>query len=234
MRWLNLLFAIAVNLVPIVGALVFSWSVSTILVLYWFENLLLVVATSLRILLHRRWTRRRGHWMGVPENTGPEAGRHANMYLAQYAIMATIFTVAHGIFVAALASSMTRHHPGDPVWQFSLAQFESGALSICALLSIDLIVELGALRRRSFAWLKAWVDQRERRVYVLQVAIIFGMLGLVALRTPLALLCVLMALKTVADVASVWTRTRAASPAASEVAATGGDELARREQVLPK
>ena len=35
-----------VNAVPIVGVLRFGWSVTNVLVLYWFENLLIAVCTA--------------------------------------------------------------------------------------------------------------------------------------------------------------------------------------------
>src|SRR5258708_21491936 len=61
MRWLNLLFVLLVNAIPLYGVKFHGWSALTVVVLYWFENLLIAVFTCARIALHRQLTRKRGH-----------------------------------------------------------------------------------------------------------------------------------------------------------------------------
>src|SRR3954447_239841 len=56
------LLALLVNAVPLVGVLYFDWSAINVLVLYWFENLLIAICTCIRLVVHRRWTRKRGYW----------------------------------------------------------------------------------------------------------------------------------------------------------------------------
>jgi len=215
MRWINVFFVLAVNAVPFYGAMFLHWSVSTILVLYWIENLALIAMTGTRIVLHRKWTRKRGHWTGAPEGTGAEAGRHPNAYLVQFAAPALLFTLAHGLFVIAIAAGMTHNHPNDPVWRFSLEQFRQGALSMCALIVVQLLIDLGSLRHRSFTWLKNYVDGRMARVYILHLALIFGMIGIVFTHSPLGLLAALMLLKTIVDLAAVWSAGATAGRAAA-------------------
>ena len=48
--------ALLINAVPLVGVLYFDWSAINVVVLYWFENLLIAICTSIRLLLHRFWT----------------------------------------------------------------------------------------------------------------------------------------------------------------------------------
>jgi hypothetical protein len=50
------------NAVPAYGIAKLGWSAPTVLVLYWLENLAVALLTTLRIVLHRHWTRKRGHW----------------------------------------------------------------------------------------------------------------------------------------------------------------------------
>ena len=101
MRWLNLLFVLAINAVPLVGVKYYDWSALTVVALYWVENLLVAVFTCARILLHRVLTRKRGHWrtgqLGTKVNDKPSGLG----LLGEYATMAFVFTLAHGIFVGA-------------------------------------------------------------------------------------------------------------------------------------
>src|SRR3954467_12002220 len=64
MRWIGLLFALLVNAVPLYGVHNLGWSASTVVALYWSENLALAFFTCARIALHRKLTRKRGHWRG--------------------------------------------------------------------------------------------------------------------------------------------------------------------------
>src|SRR3954470_24788495 len=62
MRWLNLVFVLLVNAVPLYGIKYLGWSIGTVLLLYWVESVLVAVFTCARIALHRALTRKSGHW----------------------------------------------------------------------------------------------------------------------------------------------------------------------------
>src|SRR4051812_37473517 len=102
MRWLNLVFVLLVNAVPLYGIKYLGWSIGTVLLLYWLENLLVALFTCTRIVLHRALTRKSGHWrtgsLGVMVNNKPST----RGLLGEYATMAIVFTLAHGIFVFAI------------------------------------------------------------------------------------------------------------------------------------
>ena len=207
MRWLKLLFVLALNAIPFYGALYRGWSVSTILALYWIENVLMIVATSARIVAHRIQTRRCGHWGGVEARI--EDGEiwipaNGNAFLREFLGVAVLFTFVHGIFVFAIVFGMHDKHPDDTLWQFSLEQFRSGVIGMAAVVAADLLSDLPVLRRRSFAWLKTHVDRRSARVLLLHVAIILGMFALLTADSPLALLGVLIGLKTLVDLSAAW------------------------------
>ncbi len=207
MRWLNLLFVLGINAVPFYGALYLDWSVSTILVLYWVENFMVIAATSVRIFLHRRWTRKCGHWYGaraeLVDGTVSASG-NANSFLGSFVGPSLIFTLAHGIFVFAIVYGMGQNHPGEPVWEFSAVQFRQGALTIGVLIILDLLRDLTVLRKRSFAALKIYVDRRMARVIILHLTLIFGMIAIASTDSPLALLAVLIGLKTLVELSAAW------------------------------
>ena len=199
MRWLNLLFVLLVNAVPLVGVKYYAWSASTVVVLYWFENLLIACFTCARIALHRALTRKRGHWrtgqLGTKVNDKPSTAG----LLGEYATMAFVFTLAHGIFVGAFVLIGGQDHGDDPRWAFSRDQFVQGAQWMVLALVADFGVDALAMRQRSFAWLKAYVGARTGRVVVMHLAIIFGMWGMMATESPFAVLYVLIGLKTLWD-----------------------------------
>jgi uncharacterized membrane protein (GlpM family) len=202
MRWLNMLFVLLVNAVPLYGVKYLDWSIGTVLILYWLENLLIAVFTCARIALHRTLTRKRGHWrtgqLGTKVNDRPST----RGLLGEYAVMAFVFTFAHGIFVFAIVFLIGENRPDVANWQFSADQFRVGALQMIAVLSADFVVDALSMRSRSFAWIKAYVGQRMGRVLVLHLAIIFGMWAMIASDSPLAVLYVLIGLKTLWDLAA--------------------------------
>src|SRR5207244_9617163 len=65
---LRLAEVLAVNAVALYGFTRGEWSLATLFVVYWGENLMNTVFVGARILLHRVLTKKRGHWT-VP-NTG--------------------------------------------------------------------------------------------------------------------------------------------------------------------
>jgi hypothetical protein len=207
-RELNFLFALLVNAVPMYGVLIEGWSAATILVLYWVENLLTAVATCLRIAVHRSWTRKRGHYHGgqLGVTVSGKSARPIRTFLGEYATVALIFTLAHGVFVVFLSLILASNHPDDPRWQLSLPQLRVGIAAVAALLGAGLVVDLPSLPTWSFARLRAYAGARLGRVLVLHLTIIFGMLAMALTDSPFGLLYVLVGLKTLADVGSALAR----------------------------
>ena len=211
MRWLNLLFVLLVNAVPLYGVRQLGWSASTVVVLYWFENLLLAFFTCARIALHRKLTRKRGHWRGGTLGVEMNGKPVRSGLLGEYAAMAFPFTLVHGIFVGAFVLIGAQDHSGDPHWAFSRAQFWQGAQWMTLALVADFLVDAAGMRQRSFAWIKAYVGARTGRVIIMHLAIIFGMWGMMATESPFAVLYVLIGLKTLWDVVSTRASTNPAA-----------------------
>ena len=202
MRWLNLLFVLAINAVPLVGVKYHDWSASTVVALYWVENLLVAVFTCARILLHRALTRKRGHWrtnqLGVKVNEKPSG---LGLF-GEYATIAFVFTLAHGIFVGAFILIAGQNHSDNPLWAFSGEQLRRGVQWMAAAMTLEFAIDAATMRSRSFAWIKSYVGRRMGRVLVMHLTIIFGMWGMMATESPFAVLYVLIALKILWDLAS--------------------------------
>jgi hypothetical protein len=201
-----------VNAVPLIGVLRYDWSALNVLVLYWFENLLIAVCTCIRIAVHRRLTRKKGYWranqLGIEVDNKPvKTG-----LLGEYAIGAFVFTGAHGIFVGGIALILHQNFSDQPMWQFSLDQVLRGVLAIAAMLGIELVTDLTHIRVRSYAWMRDYVQGRMGRVIVLHLTIIFGMLGMAMTQSPMSILYVLIGLKTLTELGAAAGRNTAAPP----------------------
>lgn len=199
--------ALLINAVPLVGVLWFEWSAINVLVLYWFENLLIAVCTVIRLVMHRRWTRKRGYWrrsnrLGLNVNNKPaEMG-----LIGEYAIGAFGFTLAHGIFVAGIAMIVHENYPDQAMWQLSWDQVLRGLVAISAFLGVELLIDLARIRGATFAALRDYAQARMSRVFVLHLAILFGMMAMAMSNSPMGVLYVLIALKTGSDLLGIALR----------------------------
>jgi hypothetical protein len=212
-RWRAILIVLLINAVPIVGVRYYGWSATNVLVLYWFENLMIAIATSIRIVAHRILTRKRGHWRcgtigGIDVNGKPMK----STLLSEYALVAFVFTLAHGIFVGVLAYMLTTEHPDDPMWRFSWTQLQRGIAAIGIMMGIELVVDIATMRSRPFAWIREYAQRRMSRILVLHLAIIFGMLAMAMTDSPFGILYVLIGLKTLVDLGGVAGQGKAADP----------------------
>ena len=242
MHWLNLLFVLLTNGVPLYGVKLLGWSATTVLVLFWFENLLTAVFTCIRIAVHRQLTRKRGHWrpgqLGLLVNGKPSRSG----LLGEYATMAFVFTLAHGVFVGMIIVVIGNEHE-EAIWQFSAAQFRQGAGWIALTLALNLVVDLAGIKERSYAELKSYVQVRMGRVLVLHLTIILGMFAMLATKSPFAILYMLIAFKTLWELATTRSgQAKAgamhASMATQDAQAPGETAAERRialedEQVRP-
>lgn len=214
MRGLNLLFVLIVNAIPLIGVMHYGWSAVTVIVLYWCENLLVAVFTTARIALHRTLTRKRGHWRGGQVGIAVNGRLLRSGLLGEYATMAFVFTLAHGVFVGAFVLMAGDKHAGDPLWMVSGEQLRQGVQWMSAVMAVEFLIDAATMRARDFAWIRTYVGQRTGRVLVMHLAIIFGMGGMMFFESPFAMLYVLIGLKTLWELfASGSSMQAAAMPA---------------------
>jgi Family of unknown function (DUF6498) len=210
MRLINLLFVLLINAVPLVGVRYYGWSASTIVVLYWCENLLNVFFTCARIALHRKLTRKRGYWRGGQLGTSVNNKPSTAGLLGEFAVASIVFTLAHGVFVFAFTLIAAGNHPDDPLWAVSKPQLLQGLQWMAVLMVAEFLIDAATIRTRSFAWIKAYVGQRMGRVIIMHLTIIFGMGAMMMTESPFAVLYVLIGLKTLWDLAASNASAKAA------------------------
>ena len=206
--------ALLINAVPLVGVLYFDWSALNVLVLYWFENVLIAIGTSVRIAVHRALTRKQGYYarsnrLGIKVNDKEVTSG----LLTEYMIASFGFTAAHGVFVLGIAFILRQNYPDQPMWRFSFEQAWHGALAIAVMLAVELVVDLSHIRSITFAAMTDYARSRMTRVFVMHLTIIIGMFAMGMTNSPMGILYVLIALKTLADLGGVF-RQPAPVPAA--------------------
>lgn len=194
---------VAGNLVPLAGVLFLGWDLMTILILYWMENGIVGAFNVLKMLTAR----------GNGAAVGGLVGRSA--MTAFFALHYGIFWAVHGVFVWTFLPMFAGSGflqggvllGGDPVFD-SIASVgpEPGALALGA---IALVLSHGAsflfnyLRRGEYlrTSVAAQMAAPYGRVVILHVTILAGAFVGFALGSPIGALIILVALKTVMDVA---------------------------------
>lgn len=207
MSWLlRLLAVLGVNAVPAGGVLVGGWSWGTALALYWAENLVGSILIAIRIAIHRRLTRKRGHWRaqlgvrvgGDSDRAGESEGRPINDFLKEFLTGGLLFTLAHGVLLAVVIGIFA---PGTDLAPLRLALPVMAALQVVGFLG-DLI----GLRDRPFAWLRRVAQQHLGRVVLVHLALVIGGVLTMIGNVTEGFFLVFAALKTVADLANAVPR----------------------------
>src|SRR5215211_7929155 len=101
-----ILYALLMNGIPLAAVIYTGQSPAVLLLLYWFETVLMVVTGSIRIVLHRRATAKSGHYVATTTTADKKANAAAvraalggeNDFLRSFLGITVIFTVAHGVF----------------------------------------------------------------------------------------------------------------------------------------
>jgi len=197
---------LAVNAIALYGLTRGEWSLATLFVVYWGENLLNTFFVGGRILLHRVLTRKRGHWT-VP-NTGNlkvtingkeirQTSAKTTTLLASFVTTNLLFALAHGVFVVVLVFGIFQFGPQG-------ASVRAGLLSMLIVQAVAFALDAGTMRTRSFAWIHQRADAALGRMLVLHLALIGGAFVLVWTERPASFFIVFMALKLLYDLGTAW------------------------------
>lgn len=181
---------ILANLVPLYGVVILGWEAFAVVLLFWFENVVIGFYNILRIL----WTR--------PDDVGRWA---AKVFMVPFfTFHYGMFTFVHGIFVVALFGAGTVEsldNPGIDMFRNSLAVagVTWGAVVLFVSHGFSFVwnyIATGEYRR---ATLEDLMKQPYARVVVLHVVILTSGFLVVALGMPVIGLVLLVMLKVGVD-----------------------------------
>lgn len=203
--WLrpSVLALIAANLIPLAGVFMFGWEVFPLLLLFWFENVIIGCFNALKMLF------------AAPDQKLQWA---AKLFIVPFfCFHYGMFTFVHGIFVVALfGGGMKRGFPSPAtflnemleqklVWAV-LGLFVSHGISFAHNYLIG-----GEFRR---AGVQTLMTQPYGRIVVLHLTILLGGFLMIALKSPTFGLALLVVLKILLDLRAHLTE-RAKFAAAS-------------------
>lgn len=207
---------VVVNLVPLAGVLWWGWDLWSILVLYWVENGIVGVVNVMKILLAEGPMLGTGA-LGLASGIGG-LGIGGRIGVALFfCVHYGIFWIGHGLFVLVFLPlitgfadfGLTPELPGNTV------PFMPFQLSVAPDWSLVWAAAAGLALSHGTSFVLNYVGRREYRttspaalmaapygrVVVLHLTIIFGAFVVVAIGSPVGALVVLVALKTLLDVA---------------------------------
>ena len=212
-RRYRVLSVLSMNAVPLVGVLYARWPPANILVLFWAETLIGGIANVVRIAVHRRLTHLAGHYRVQVSASATLNGRPVGngSYLAQFCTMMFPFTIAHGIFLGVFLLILRENAVGGSSvpWTIDLLSLKRAVVLIALIAITELLLDLPSIASQTFAWIKVRSGQFVGRVLILHLGIIFGFLLVSHFKTPVAFLALLIAMKTLLELA------QAVSPATS-------------------
>lgn len=187
----GLIDAVAGNAVALWGLVHGAWTLSSLLVFYWLTNLLNTAFVGARILLHRRLTRKRGHWMGT--------GLGSRTFLADFVTVNLVFTLAHGIFVGAFVFFILPLAP-------SADELRRGGLALLGVMTTTLAMDCVAIRRQPFAWIRRRADLALGRMLVVHLGLIAGVGVLALTERPATFFIGFVVLKLLLDLGTALPR----------------------------
>lgn len=227
----SLVILVLVNLIPVVGVLVWNWSVFEIVVLYWFENVVIGLVCILKILTatgrdrtksvlkHREDPRMPSH-LGNPVGERPPSSLAAKSFLAAFfTFHYGMFCFVHGVFVFMLLDGkLGGFIEGGPFALFGRKLPE-------AMASGGIWFALAIVGSHLYSFYRNYLGKGEchrtsaqkqfsepyGRIIVLHVAILFGAIVITSLGSPVILLLFLVAGKILLEI-RLLNRGRKAAP----------------------
>ena len=194
---------VAANLIPLFGVLFLSWDVSTVLILYWLENGVVGLINIPKILFAA------GPRTSVVAAWLREAGNvlQAVFFVVNYGF----FWLIHGVFVVVLSGLFTRTMFSGFPDPFRAVASEPGLLIAALALLVghgaDLIFNYFGRGEYRTASAVTQTFEPYPRMIVLHVTIVFGGLAIAVVGQPVALVALLVIVKTALDV-SLYLRQR--------------------------
>lgn len=165
------------NLIPLIGVMFFGWSVATILILYWSENVIIGFYNVIKMALAKGEARR-------------QQTNQRFFLIGFFIVHFGIFTFGHAAFVFSFLG--TENPSFNSLLPALLPLFISHGVSMFVH-----FIKNGEYRRVSFETL---FFQPYKRVVIMHLTIIFGAWISLALNLPSMVLVVLIFLKISVDI----------------------------------
>ena len=197
-RRASLIVLLLVNLLPLVGVLWLGWDVAGLLVLYWSENLILGFYTILKMLCK-----------------SPRGGLPLSLF---FCLHYGGFCAAHGMFILSILLDVdVDPQPEDPwplilvfpQWLINVVEQVMAHAPVAWLLpfaalflshGVSFVFNFLLGGEREEVRLSQLMAAPYSRIFLLHVAIIFGGIATVALGQPMAMLVILVLLKSALDI----------------------------------
>lgn len=202
---ISALFLIAVNTVPLVGVLLFDWSLFSIVFLYWIENGIVGFFNVLKIA----WSRKPISSESGFTINGRPVGRAGKLFIIPFFMFHYgMFWVVHGVFVIVffglLGGRFFTDSSGPPGDIGGFSGFEPRGVAIAAaalFLSHGVSFVVNFVGEREYLNVSPDKQMMEpySRVVVLHATILGGGFLAAYLGTPLASLVLMIILKTALD-----------------------------------
>jgi hypothetical protein len=172
-RAFALIQVLALNGVPLYGVYVLGWSWGTVLVLYWCETVLGTLFIAFRMIAHWLLTHDPGysHPLG---GTAPGKSRFG-AFLFDFTAAYLFASFVHGIFLALILNLILKGRPEAAV---DFAMLRKGLLAMALIMTGSLALDCLGLRKRPFEWIRDLAERPIARIVVVQLAILFGMIGI--------------------------------------------------------
>ncbi|HSS76781.1 MAG TPA: DUF6498-containing protein [Thermoanaerobaculia bacterium] len=216
-RAFALIQVLALNGVPLYGVYALGWSWGTVLALYWCETLLGTFFITLRMVLHRRLTHKRGYYrpqLGIKQNDKPFSA-----FLPEFVTGSLAFNLAHGLFLAVILGLMLKDRPDVAV---HLPSLRKGLAAMALIMTGSFALDCQNLRDRPFAWIRNLAQRSVGRTIVIHLAIIFGMAGIMFFDIKQAPFAVFAVLKLLLELGYLSTGKKTPKEAPAWAAKIGG------------
>ncbi|MEP0774524.1 MAG: hypothetical protein HRF46_09200 [Acidobacteriota bacterium] len=207
---------LGVNAVPVAGFFGAGWSQASALAVYWVEGALSIAFVAARIALHRRWTRKVGHYRRATfeHQKGEPGAVGSGSLLGSYLSVAIPFTAVHGLFLAIILFLFLPQKYPDAA-RLSLADVEKGAFGVLVFLVLGFLVDLVGLRQRTFRSIELATERAMGRIFIVHLTILIGVAASVYFEGPAAFFAVFAGLKLLFDLGGLLPqRDREAAPPA--------------------
>ena len=188
---------IVANVIPLVGVVIFGWSVWNILVIYWLENGIVGVINVLKMASATGETAANPSPLTFMVNGQPATQLSKPALIPFFVVHYGIFWFVHGVFVLTLPAFLSMASDTAMRLDLGAVLFAAIALAISHGLSFWWnFLRGGEYRRVTPAGL---MFAPYRRLIALHLTIIFGAMAVMFTGAPVAAVAILVAIKTLLD-----------------------------------